>query len=378
MTSEQECCEWKEAVLRSLKAVGGGGGGGGGVVGGCLLPDNTSGSGGGCDNDELEMAKLAAKMSLFLDIRTRRHHLRTYRDCFLGTEAVQWLCEELDCDETEAIATGNAMLRRGMFSHVVHEHLLENAPLFYAFSPDFLEREEDDDVTEEGRQQQQHHHPLRTDDDLDLDLKADLVEEVLQLQECVAEGREHLRDLQRKQQQVEANHWQLALLSISTVFMQAWTGGVVQLRMEPHGRCGDGFDSDSEGVCTRSRWSFLLVDDVVSWIALLLSAALVLSCSSILLVHLLAFLQATPQSTSADVDGKSGSNNHHAMHRSRSVRDPVASLEKAQPTPSDVQGSPAAQFLSLKQTRSKRHTCLMNQLPPLDQWPHRPIFVRFR
>ncbi len=355
MTSEQECCEWKEAVLRSLKAVGGGGG--------------DVGGGGGGDDDESEMAKLAVKMSLFLDIRTRRHHLRTYPDCFVGTEAVQWLCEELDCDETDAISMGNALLRRGIFSHVVHEHLLENAPLFYAFSPDFLEREREE-VTEEER-------PLMAD----LDLKADLVEEVLQLQECVAEGRERLRELQRKHQQVEANHWQLALLSISTVLMQAWTGGVVQLRMESHGRCGDGSDADAEGVCTRSTWSFLLLDDVVSWIALLLSAALVLSCSSILLVHLFASLQATPRSTSADVDGKSGTgtNNHHAAtHRSRSVRDPAASLETAQPAPSGVQGSPAAQFLSLKQTRSKRHTCLMNQLPPLDQWPHHPIFVRFR
>eukprot|EP01088_Endostelium_zonatum_P019374 TRINITY_DN6652_c0_g1_i1.p1 TRINITY_DN6652_c0_g1~~TRINITY_DN6652_c0_g1_i1.p1 ORF type:complete len:735 (+),score=190.23 TRINITY_DN6652_c0_g1_i1:151-2355(+) len=55
-------------------------------------------------------------------VKNRKYHFRTYRKCFVGREAVDWLCKHLKTiSRTEAVAIGANMLKLKFFQHVVDE-----------------------------------------------------------------------------------------------------------------------------------------------------------------------------------------------------------------------------------------------------------------
>ena len=67
----------------------------------------------------------------------RAYHFRVYENCFIGSDAVQWLLDSGHArDETEAVNIGKKLVRFGMIHHVVEEHDFENKYLFYRFSID--------------------------------------------------------------------------------------------------------------------------------------------------------------------------------------------------------------------------------------------------
>ena len=57
----------------------------------------------------------------------RSYHFKTYRQCFVGSNAVQWLLSAGYAeDAAEAVQMGNDMLHLGLLNHVKHEHAFEN------------------------------------------------------------------------------------------------------------------------------------------------------------------------------------------------------------------------------------------------------------
>jgi EAL domain-containing protein (putative c-di-GMP-specific phosphodiesterase class I) len=66
-----------------------------------------------------------------LDIRDRMFHLRTYEECFVGREAVDWLVLHQRVSRVEAVQLGQRLVALGLISHVVSEHDFEDAELFY-------------------------------------------------------------------------------------------------------------------------------------------------------------------------------------------------------------------------------------------------------
>ena len=57
----------------------------------------------------------------------RSYHFKTYRQCFVGSNAVQWLLSAGFADDAaEAVQMGNDMLHLGLLHHVKHEHAFEN------------------------------------------------------------------------------------------------------------------------------------------------------------------------------------------------------------------------------------------------------------
>ncbi len=89
------------------------------------------------EEDSLE--KLAARLRRILDIRDRRYGFpaKTYRRCFVGSEAVQRLIEEnIAADEADAVRIGNMLLNAGVFHHVQQAHGFKNEYLFYRFASD--------------------------------------------------------------------------------------------------------------------------------------------------------------------------------------------------------------------------------------------------
>lgn len=66
-----------------------------------------------------------------LDIRDRIYWLRTYRNCFIGREAVDWMVRQLGMQRSDAVVVGKRMLALGLFEHVMQEHDFEDAELYY-------------------------------------------------------------------------------------------------------------------------------------------------------------------------------------------------------------------------------------------------------
>ncbi len=64
----------------------------------------------------------------------RRHHLTVWPNCFVGTEAVDWMAKRYGFDREFAVAVGQALLERGVLHHVVKDHPFRDEPLFYRFA----------------------------------------------------------------------------------------------------------------------------------------------------------------------------------------------------------------------------------------------------
>ena len=76
---------------------------------------------------------LTAKLCKAVVVKDRYHLLKKYKKCFLGSEYVKAVQDELECSVEEALRVGNAMISFGLFVHVTQEHELLNSYLFYRF-----------------------------------------------------------------------------------------------------------------------------------------------------------------------------------------------------------------------------------------------------
>ena len=66
-----------------------------------------------------------------LDTRDRMHRLRSYPQCFVAREAVDWLVRELGVGRDQAVGTGRRMVALGWIRHVLDEHDFDDAELFF-------------------------------------------------------------------------------------------------------------------------------------------------------------------------------------------------------------------------------------------------------
>lgn len=71
-----------------------------------------------------------------VEIRTRRHKLKLFQRCFLGTEAVDWIVAKTKVSREDAINLGQKMIDKGIFHHVLDEHQFKDEELFYRFDDD--------------------------------------------------------------------------------------------------------------------------------------------------------------------------------------------------------------------------------------------------
>ncbi len=69
-----------------------------------------------------------------LDIHDRIYHLRSYPQCFVGREAVDWLVKHQGIHRSEAVRLGQRLAALGLISHVQNEHDFADADLFYRLS----------------------------------------------------------------------------------------------------------------------------------------------------------------------------------------------------------------------------------------------------
>ncbi|NER84829.1 MAG: mechanosensitive ion channel, partial [Leptolyngbya sp. SIO1D8] len=75
-----------------------------------------------------------------VDIRDRRFGLQVYRNCFVGSDAVQWMMQHQLASREEAIRLGQLLVERGIIHHVTDEHSFQDTYLFYRFFADEASR----------------------------------------------------------------------------------------------------------------------------------------------------------------------------------------------------------------------------------------------
>lgn len=87
---------------------------------------------------QLDLEKLIADMRSEggLDIRDRRYNLNVYPNCFVGSEAVNWLVERQKYQREEAIEIGQILIEKAIIHHVTDEHSFKDGYFFYRFFRD--------------------------------------------------------------------------------------------------------------------------------------------------------------------------------------------------------------------------------------------------
>ena len=85
-----------------------------------------------------EIKELVAQMRSphGVDRRDRRFGLQVYRQCFVGSEAVEWFMQNQLASREEAVRLGQTLVKRGIIHHVTDEHPFKDAYLFYRFFVD--------------------------------------------------------------------------------------------------------------------------------------------------------------------------------------------------------------------------------------------------
>lgn len=117
-----------------------------GSSGGSGGSDSNAGGSGGAQQRELErMAEVLVtgeQLRLRLHeekvIKDRRHHLKTYPNCFVAKELIDWLIEHKEASDREtAIKLMQKLADRGIIHHVCDEHKeFKDVKLFYRFRKD--------------------------------------------------------------------------------------------------------------------------------------------------------------------------------------------------------------------------------------------------
>ena len=91
--------------------------------------------------DELQdLSGIFQLLRTHLAIRNRSWMKRVHRDCFIGSEAVDFLVTQGLADSREhAVAIGRAMMGKKMIRHVTDQQKFRDSYLYYRFSEDDLE-----------------------------------------------------------------------------------------------------------------------------------------------------------------------------------------------------------------------------------------------
>ena len=68
-----------------------------------------------------------------ISIKDRQYHLKTYPNCFIGKETVEWFQRSFYLSEKDALRLGRRLIREAKIHHVTFQHNFKNEHLFYQF-----------------------------------------------------------------------------------------------------------------------------------------------------------------------------------------------------------------------------------------------------
>lgn len=85
-----------------------------------------------------------------VEIKDRWYNFKLYRQCFIGSEAVEWLIAIQNVSEAKAIQIGQMLLDRRIIHHVHDQHNFKNDFLFYRFYEDEIAANKNDNTGSES------------------------------------------------------------------------------------------------------------------------------------------------------------------------------------------------------------------------------------
>ena len=85
--------------------------------------------------NNIDLEDLVSKMRSVggIKIKDRRHNLKVYKQCFIGTEACEYLIDRLELSLEQAIKLGQKLIDEKWIHHVVDERQFDNSHFFYRF-----------------------------------------------------------------------------------------------------------------------------------------------------------------------------------------------------------------------------------------------------
>lgn len=84
--------------------------------------------------DTTWLVDLEAAFRENVSIKDRKFRLTTYKQCFVGSEAVDWLVASRHASSREdAVQVGRALAESALFEHVTRDHLFSDSNLFFHF-----------------------------------------------------------------------------------------------------------------------------------------------------------------------------------------------------------------------------------------------------
>jgi Protein of unknown function, DUF547/Domain found in Dishevelled, Egl-10, and Pleckstrin (DEP) len=69
-------------------------------------------------------------------VADRRWRLLNYPKCFIGSESIEWMMENLDIDRDQAVKTGQHLMDAGIIHHVTHSEPFSDSYYFFRFQED--------------------------------------------------------------------------------------------------------------------------------------------------------------------------------------------------------------------------------------------------
>ena len=90
------------------------------------------------DLNRVSIRQIASKMRSpeGVEIKTRRHKLKLYQRCFVGSEAVDWIVKLIKVSRADAVKIGQKMIEKNLVEHVTSDHSFKDENLFYRFNED--------------------------------------------------------------------------------------------------------------------------------------------------------------------------------------------------------------------------------------------------
>lgn len=86
---------------------------------------------------DADLGGILSLCRMHIEVRNRSWMKRVHRDCFIGSDMVNFLVLQGLADSREqAVAIGKKMVTAKMIRHVTHGHSLRDAYLYYRFTED--------------------------------------------------------------------------------------------------------------------------------------------------------------------------------------------------------------------------------------------------
>ena len=71
-----------------------------------------------------------------IEIQDRRYRLTTYKQCFIASEAIEWMKKRYILSKSEAIRLGQELIDLKIIHHVTDDHDFKDGYFFYRFYTD--------------------------------------------------------------------------------------------------------------------------------------------------------------------------------------------------------------------------------------------------